>query len=102
MLIKRSEILASPGFLISLSLLLCNDFVLKPTFSNQFTGKLSDFAGLFAFTVVLDRYTAKPRKDRLCVAGAIFCTLEDELFRAASQSMECARVHAFLANDRHH
>lgn len=49
--IKRCDILASPGFLISLSLLLTNDFLLKPLFNNQFTGKLSDYAGIFAFAL---------------------------------------------------
>ena len=51
MLINRRDILTSPGFVISLSLLLINDLYLKPALSNRFTGKLSDFAGLFAFTL---------------------------------------------------
>ena len=50
-MIKRNDILTSPGFVISLSLLLTNDFFLKPAVSNPLTGKLSDFAGLFAFTL---------------------------------------------------
>ena len=41
--------LASPAFVASVLLLLINDFVLKPQFGNVVTGKLSDFAGLFAF-----------------------------------------------------
>jgi hypothetical protein len=51
MLIKRRDILTSPGFVISLSLLLINDFYLKPAINSPLTGKLSDFAGLFAFTL---------------------------------------------------
>ena len=51
MLINRRDILTSPGFVISLSLLLINDFYLKPALSTPLTGKLSDFAGLFAFTL---------------------------------------------------
>lgn len=51
---KESEVhglslLLSPGFLTGLSLLLLNDFMLKPIFHNWFTGKVSDFAGLFIF-----------------------------------------------------
>ena len=42
------SILASPGFL-ALSLLIVNDFVLKPLLNNPLSGKLSDFAGLFVF-----------------------------------------------------
>jgi hypothetical protein len=51
MLISRRDILTSPGFVISLSLLLVNDFYLKAALNIPFTGKLSDFAGLFAFTL---------------------------------------------------
>ena len=48
---RQLEILGSPGFLLGLSLLLLNDFFLKPLFANWFTGKLSDFAGLFIFPI---------------------------------------------------
>ncbi|UTW61003.1 hypothetical protein KFE98_13360 [bacterium SCSIO 12741] len=41
--------LGHPLFLISLSLLILNDWVLKTAWSHPITGKLSDFAGLFAF-----------------------------------------------------
>ena len=51
MLINRKDILTSPGFVISVSLLLLNDFYLKSAVSSPFTGKLSDFAGLFAFAL---------------------------------------------------
>lgn len=44
-----SRLLSSPGFLAGLSLLLLNDFALKQLFPGALTGKLSDFAGLFAF-----------------------------------------------------
>ena len=43
--------LASPAFIGALALLVLNDFALKPLFHNAVTGKLSDFAGLFAFTL---------------------------------------------------
>lgn len=38
-------------FLICLFLLLLNDFYLKAAFHNAFTGKLSDFCGLFIFPI---------------------------------------------------
>jgi hypothetical protein len=41
--------LVHPLFVLSISLLIINDFYLKYTFHNTFTGKLSDFVGLFAF-----------------------------------------------------
>lgn len=45
------KLLLSPLFLLSLFLLLFNDFFLKDYFHNFLTGKLSDFAGLFAFAI---------------------------------------------------
>lgn len=45
----RFRLLASPGFLWGLAILVLNDWYLKPVFHNWITGKLSDFAGLFIF-----------------------------------------------------
>ncbi len=45
----RAAQLTAPEFNLSVLLLLANDFFLKPWLANGFTGKLSDFAGLFAF-----------------------------------------------------
>jgi hypothetical protein len=39
------------GFVAAVAILLLNDFVLKEAFGNALTGKLSDFAGLFAFAL---------------------------------------------------
>ncbi|MCB0853723.1 MAG: hypothetical protein KDD63_15970 [Bacteroidetes bacterium] len=50
---NRFQILTSPLFLIGLVLLLLNDFYLKAEFGNGFTGKLSDFSGLFIFPLFL-------------------------------------------------
>jgi hypothetical protein len=46
-------LLLHPLFLLSVALLLLNDFYLKYTYPGQLTGKLSDISGLFAFTVFL-------------------------------------------------
>ncbi|MCM3873792.1 MAG: hypothetical protein ND895_24150 [Pyrinomonadaceae bacterium] len=45
------HMLVSPPFLAGLFLLLLNDLILKQQFPNEFTGKLSDFAGLFIFPI---------------------------------------------------
>jgi len=45
--------LGNPTFIVALILLVLNDWYLKQTYSNGFTGKLSDFAGLFAFPFLL-------------------------------------------------
>lgn len=47
-----SAILLSRGLILSLGLLLLNDFYLKGQFGNWVTGKLSDIAGLFLFPLV--------------------------------------------------
>jgi hypothetical protein len=41
--------LQHPLFILSVIVLLCNDFYLKQAYGNAITGKLSDFVGLFAF-----------------------------------------------------
>jgi len=51
--------ITSAGFLIGLFLLVLNDFYLKEVYSNWFTGKLSDFAGLFVFPIFLSLINRK-------------------------------------------
>lgn len=50
-MVETRRIFSSPGFLAALALLLANDWLFKPAFHNGLTGKLSDFAGLFAFSL---------------------------------------------------
>jgi hypothetical protein len=45
--------LGNPYFLAAVAALLINDWYLKQTYHNQLTGKLSDFAGLFALPFFL-------------------------------------------------
>jgi hypothetical protein len=47
----RTDLFACPLFVLSVLLLLVNDWLLKPAFHNSLTGKLSDFAGLSALMV---------------------------------------------------
>lgn len=56
---SRPDIVSRPLFVISLGLLLLNDFYLKYEFSNFLTGKLSDFAGLFLFPYFLSSLRIK-------------------------------------------
>lgn len=46
---KNLNKIGHPLFLLSILLLVLNDWMLKSVFHNELTGKLSDFAGLFAF-----------------------------------------------------
>jgi hypothetical protein len=55
--------LGNPVFITAVSLLIANDWYFKQTFHNGLTGKLSDFAGLFAFPFLLSALF--PRKIKL-------------------------------------
>lgn len=48
-LTHRLDALLRPAFLLALALLIANDWLFKPLFHNALTGKLSDFAGVYAF-----------------------------------------------------
>lgn len=50
---KNLKKLGHPVFLIAIAILIVNDWILKASFHNELTGKLSDFAGLFAFALFL-------------------------------------------------
>jgi len=49
----RFGLLATPGFAVAMAVMLLNDLVLKATFHNALTGKLSDFSGVFVFCLFL-------------------------------------------------
>lgn len=51
--VARAGIHTSPGFILSLILLLLNDHLLKSLFPGFLTGKLSDFAGVFLVSLLL-------------------------------------------------
>jgi hypothetical protein len=63
----RSTVLGSAGFLAALAALGINDWFLKDTFHNALTGKISDFAGLFAVTALLANLF--PRRRTLVAFG---------------------------------
>lgn len=48
---RKTWLLCSPCFVLSIFLLILNDFVLKQAYPSWFNGKLSDFSGVFAFTL---------------------------------------------------
>lgn len=69
---NRAALFLSPGFLLGLIVLVANDFLFKAAFHNVVTGKLSDFAGLWAFGIFLVALSPKFPRTMLLVSGAIF------------------------------
>jgi hypothetical protein len=67
-----SVLLTSPLFTAALALLLLNDWILKPAVGNWLTGKLSDFAGLFAFSLFWVAILPKHRNAVFAVTAALF------------------------------
>lgn len=83
----------SLGFIFGLTILIVNDFYLKNSFGNWFTGKLSDFAGLFIFpifwTILFPRF-----KDKIYFATSIIFIYWKSEF---SQSLiECINNYSYL------
>lgn len=53
---KKLARLGHPIFLVSLLILIFNDWIFKGVFHNYLTGKLSDFSGLFAFSFLIGTF----------------------------------------------
>lgn len=66
----RFDLLATPLFITSLFVLLLNDFYLKSLIGNWVTGKLSDFSGLLAFSIVC--FSVAPKNPYLLSAAITF------------------------------
>lgn len=69
---RKPELLLHPLFIVSILLLLLNDFYWKYQFHNWFTGKLSDFAGLFSFSVFVLAILPKHKKEVILSIGLFF------------------------------
>jgi hypothetical protein len=65
-------ILTSPAFLLALGLLALNDWVLEPAFGNWITGKLSDFAGVFALPLLWCAFFPARRKTGFLLTAVCF------------------------------
>ena len=68
----RLKPLTSVSFLICLVLLLINDLYLKAAFHNGFTGKLSDFCGLFIFPIFWAAFLPKRKKEVFFLTALLF------------------------------
>jgi len=71
---RNLDVLVSPAFLLGLFLLLLNDYFLKAVFHNWFTGKLSDFAGLFIFPLFWTALFPRYKKSIYYITAFLFRT----------------------------
>tara|TARA_B110000211_G_C14060313_1_gene545209 strand:+ start:1433 stop:2272 length:840 start_codon:yes stop_codon:yes gene_type:complete len=76
---KEVNKIGNPYFLISVLVLVLNDWYLKSTFHNDITGKLSDFAGLLAFPFLLSLVFTKSRRTVHIITGILFVYWNSEL-----------------------
>ncbi|MBU1222088.1 hypothetical protein KKF34_13760 [Myxococcota bacterium] len=76
---RYSAIFLSWGFLLSLFILILNDFLLKGIFGNWITGKLSDFAGLFIFPLALTAIFPRYIKVIHILTAVSFCLFKSPL-----------------------
>lgn len=75
---NRLKNLLSPIFIFCLVLLILNDFLLKATFHNVLTGKLSDFCGLFIFPVFWSALFPKFKSWIFILSGMLFVFWKSE------------------------
>src|SRR3954463_15199463 len=82
----QQRVLLSPLFILGLCLLLINDFYLKKAVHNTFTGKLSDFAGLFVFSLFLGAFLPRARGWSLVAVAFLFCFWKSVYFQNSIDS----------------
>jgi len=69
---KEISKIANPLFIVCLLLLIINDWYFKATFHNEITGKLSDFAGLFAFPFLFSCLFPRYKRSIHIFTGLLF------------------------------
>ena len=76
---RKIEKIGHPIFLLSIVLLIVNDWYLKMEFHNTLTGKLSDFSGLFAFSFLLGLIFSKHKKAVHFLVAILFITWNSQI-----------------------
>ncbi|MFK7924537.1 MAG: hypothetical protein AB8H47_21450 [Bacteroidia bacterium] len=76
---KEIHKVGHPVFILSLTLLILNDWFFKTAFHNEITGKLSDFAGLFAFPFLISLLLPKHKKSIHILTALLFIIWNSEL-----------------------
>lgn len=93
---SRLKLVTSPCFLLAIALLGANDFLFKPLFHNWLTGKVSDFAGLFAFALFLIAIVPRFPWAMVCLSGFGFVVWKSELAQPADRLVESLEPSANL------
>ena len=81
-----TSVLTSAPFGIAVALLVLNDWILKPAFGNWVTGKLSDVAGLAAFSMFWAAVLPRQRGAVFFVTGAAFVFWKSPFSETALQA----------------
>lgn len=84
---NRLKNLLSPPFIFCLALLILNDFLLKATFHNVLTGKLSDLCGLFIFPIFWSAIFPKIKSWVFILSGVLFIFWKSEYASGLIESM---------------
>ena len=82
--------LVSAAYIVALVLLLTNDHILKYAYPGLFTGKLSDFAGLFAFAVFASAISPCRAWAICCGIGFVFAVWKSPLSQPAIELWNAA------------
>lgn len=80
------------SYLLALLLLLVNDHVLKDAFPGVLTGKLSDFAGLFAFAVFFASVAPRRAMAICTTSGVLFVWWKSPASQWLVDALQLARV----------
>jgi len=71
-MVRNPNPLCSKLFLLGLVILILNDHYFKLAYPNWFTGKVSDFAGLFILPIFLSTVSEKSIRSNYLVTALIF------------------------------
>lgn len=91
-LLARMSQLLHPAFLIALGLLIANDWLFKPMFHNALTGKLSDFAGVFAFAYFWSVVAGRKHAAIHVLVGIAFAIWKSPLSQPAIDAWNALRI----------
>jgi len=96
---KKDLQLYRPLFLISIVILLTNDLFLKYEYHNFLTGKLSDFAGLFAFPFFISYFYPKQSKPIYIFTGILFMLWKSELSQPIFEAAQVLNIGIYRTID---